>query len=128
MSRINLQFIMVYLRVSFIIYLASNHSQSPPYPLSELSEVLWDMILAAAIRRASDAEHMFTAGTYIAIFFFIWAVLNLALLICMEGLSAYLHTLRLHWVEFMSKFYDGKGYAFAPFCFHTMARLAEEGR
>lgn len=60
--------------------------------VSELSDVLWTMVF----RKAFLLNGYFGAvATYIL--FFVFASLSVSILVVMEGLSAFLHALRLHW-------------------------------
>jgi len=63
-------------------------------------------------------------ATYLS--FAMWFGVTIAILLGMDVLECFLHTLRLHWVEFQSKFYKADGYAFVPLCHRTLLENKQE--
>jgi len=79
---------------------------------AELSAVFWDRVLVLTLEL--DAFYAVFIG------WAIWAGMTVGVLMVMESLSAFLHALRLHWVEFQNKFYHGDGYKFEPFSYSRL--------
>ncbi|GAA0163650.1 ATP synthase [Lithospermum erythrorhizon] len=79
---------------------------------SELSTVFYEKVLLLAW----GYQNILIRLVGLAVFAFATAFI----LLMMETLSAFLHALRLHWVEFQGKFYHGDGYKFIPFSFASL--------
>jgi len=82
---------------------------------SELATVFWEKIMFEVLSVTQDNDFYIEIALISFLGFSVWFMVTLLVMMFMELLSALLHALRLHWVEFQSKFYKGDGYAFVPF-------------
>ena len=91
----------------------------------QLSAVFWEMIMRdlGLSFCTPEASRLLCALPIVAAFC-IWTCCTVGILCMMELLSAFLHALRLHWVEFQNKFYKGDGRKFEPFNFEDEIKRA----
>ena len=74
---------------------------------SRLAHVFYDKTIDSFEQKRN------TAGLFLA--FPMFATATFGVLMWMDSMEWFLHTLRLHWVEFQNKFYKGSGYRFNRF-------------
>ena len=84
---------------------------------AQLSNVFFEKCLVTTIEMGNPI--------LVVVGFFFFANISVGVLMCMDALECFLHALRLHWVEFMNKFYKGDGVKFLPFSFEQVIAAAE---
>eukprot|EP01123_Difflugia_compressa_P003558 TRINITY_DN1468_c0_g1_i3.p1 TRINITY_DN1468_c0_g1~~TRINITY_DN1468_c0_g1_i3.p1 ORF type:complete len:560 (+),score=76.67 TRINITY_DN1468_c0_g1_i3:40-1680(+) len=92
---------------------------------SELATVIWDKLMFLLISIALPGDNFFLRAICVFVGHSVFFFFTLLVMMFMEGLSAFLHALRLHWVEFQSKFYKGDGRIFLPFSYHKLLNEEE---
>jgi len=91
---------------------------------SELSLVFWERVFIFLYSSAEDNLGLQAIFAFCG--FAGWAGATFGVLLVMESLSAFLHALRLHWVEFQNKFYKGDGVQFTPFSYERLLSGEED--
>ena len=74
----------------------------------------------------NSSKYWVVNGICLVIAFPIFAGVTTVVLLLMDMMECFLHTLRLHWVEFQNKFFKADGYEFKPFCFSQNLTLNDE--
>jgi len=87
----------------------------------QLSVVFFNMTIKNGMAMAFPAN---VIVIYCA--FVLWFLLTVGILVGMDVLECFLHCMRLHWVEFQTKFYKGNGYPFSPFSHRDNLSKSEE--
>ena len=90
---------------------------------SQLSKVFFEYSIGLLSRRI---DQPIVDAMLLSFVFVIYGGVIFGVLLCMDFMECFLHTLRLHWVEFQNKFYKADGHRFQPFCFEVNIEESQE--
>jgi V-type H+-transporting ATPase subunit a len=90
---------------------------------SQLSKVFFEYSIGMFSR---FIDQPVVDGMLLASIFVIYGGVTFGVLLCMDFMECFLHTLRLHWVEFQNKFFKADGHKFQPFCFEINIEESQE--
>ena len=90
---------------------------------SQLSKVFFEYSIGMFSR---FIDHPLVDGMLLSMIFVIYGGVTFGVLLCMDFMECFLHTLRLHWVEFQNKFFKADGHKFQPFCFEINIEESQE--
>ena len=90
---------------------------------SQLSKVFFEYSIGMFSR---FIDQPVVDGMLLASIFVIYGGVTFGVLLCMDFMECFLHTLRLHWVEFQNKFFKADGHKFQPFCFEIHIEESQE--
>ena len=88
---------------------------------SQLALVFFQKTLGIA-----STKYWWANAILLTIIFPAFSAVTTVVLLFMDMMECFLHTLRLHWVEFQNKFYRADGYKFVPFSFSQNLSLNED--
>ena len=94
--------------IEFVLGTVSNTaSYLRLWALSLAHQQLSEVFYSYTIKMGLSSDSTVIAILMLVLSYFVFATLTVGVLLCMDVMECFLHTLRLHWVEFQNKFYHG---------------------
>ena len=89
---------------------------------SQLAEVFFTLLLEDSLEKEELSVGRVVKLGVVFVFFI---SVTFGVLVCMDVMECFLHSLRLHWVEFQNKFFSGTGFLFEAYSFRKEIKKRE---